>query len=278
MMRTIDTTNFGQVDAPTDFGAVPMLQWVPIADLVVDDSYQREIRGAGRKNVETIAAAFQWIKFSPVVVSPVAGGKFAIIDGQHRVTAAALIGITEVPCQVVVADRSTQAEAFVAINGGATRVSRQQVFAAQKAAGDPLACAVAEACESAGVRLLRYQKAASQLAMGETLAVGAIESLYRQHGRDLLIATLRCILASSEDYPGNLCGPIIKAIGVVLGDHPEWSSAGEALISAFREIDLEDALRDARAKAARMRGVAAGDLLQASIIDHLDASFGRRAA
>lgn len=81
--RPIDTAGFQPPAVTPDMGAAPMLQWVPIADLVVDDRYQRRIAGAGRSNVRRIAEGFCWSKFAPVIVAPVAGGKFAIIDGQH---------------------------------------------------------------------------------------------------------------------------------------------------------------------------------------------------
>ena len=53
---------------------------VKINDLVVDPAYQRPIIGKGRQNVDRIARAFSWSCFAPVVVSPVAGGKFAIFS------------------------------------------------------------------------------------------------------------------------------------------------------------------------------------------------------
>jgi hypothetical protein len=49
-------------------GAVPMLQWIKIADLVVDPAYQRPIIHMGRLNVDRIARSFSWSCFSPVVV------------------------------------------------------------------------------------------------------------------------------------------------------------------------------------------------------------------
>jgi hypothetical protein len=270
MMRPIDTAPFGAVDAPADLGAVPILQWVAIADLVVDESYQREIRGAGRKNVLAIAGAFQWIKFSPVIVSPVAGGKFAIIDGQHRVTAAALIGITDVPAQVVVADRATQARAFTAINASATRVSTLQIFAARLAAGDEVAVAVAACCAAAGVVPLRYPKGMSDLKPGETLAVGALEAVFRAHGRDVLELALRCIRETKNDLVGAVNATAVKAVAVALAEAPHALPVA-AVIRAFDEFDLAEASAEARAKATRMRGISAADLLAAMISTHLDA-------
>jgi hypothetical protein len=95
-----------------------------IADLVVDPAYQRPIIGKGRQNVDRIARTFSWSCFAPVVVSPVEGGKFAIIDGQHRTTSAALVGFESVPCQIVIAAREEQAAAFKAINGTTTPISQ----------------------------------------------------------------------------------------------------------------------------------------------------------
>jgi hypothetical protein len=87
-MRPISTEGFEKPES-TSPGAVPMLQWLKIEDLVVDPAYQRPIVGHGRRNVDRIAREFSWSCFAPVVVSPVEGGKFAIIDGQHRTTSAA---------------------------------------------------------------------------------------------------------------------------------------------------------------------------------------------
>ncbi|MEA2772249.1 MAG: hypothetical protein QOD93_5211 [Acetobacteraceae bacterium] len=77
---------------------------------------------AGSVNIARIAEYFEWSKFSPVIVAPVEGGLFSIIDGQHRATAAALRGVPEVPCEIVHIDRTRQAEAFAAINDNTTKV------------------------------------------------------------------------------------------------------------------------------------------------------------
>jgi hypothetical protein len=112
-----------------------MLQWLKITDLVVDPTYQRPIVGTGRRNVTRIARVFSWSCFAPVVVSPVEGGLSAIIDGQHRTTAAALVGLETVPCQIVIAGREEQAAAFKAINGVTTPISRMALHAAALVAG-----------------------------------------------------------------------------------------------------------------------------------------------
>lgn len=60
-------------------------------------------------------------QFAPIIGAPIEGGQWAIVDGQHRTTAAVLRGIEKVPCQVVQADRIQQAAAFAAVNGSVTK-------------------------------------------------------------------------------------------------------------------------------------------------------------
>jgi hypothetical protein len=81
--------------------------------------------------VKLIAENFDWSKFAPVIVAPVEAGRFAIVDGQHRTTAAVLRGQKTVPCQIVQADRAKQAEAFAAVNGNVTKTNAQQLFHAR---------------------------------------------------------------------------------------------------------------------------------------------------
>jgi hypothetical protein len=227
-----------------------MLQWVKIADLVVDPSYQRPIFGEGRRNVDRIARNFRWSYFAPVVVSPVEGGKFAIIDGQHRTTAAALVGIESVPCQVVIAGRDEQAAAFKAINGATTRISRMALHAAAVVANEQEALEIAEVCADAGVELLRYPVPLESQAPGQTMAVGAIQAVLRRYGREVVVTALRCFTRSSNNRPGVLTARMIKAMCEVLHRNPGWRS-GFVLLAAVDRLDLAAVERHALRLAAQ---------------------------
>jgi ParB-like nuclease domain len=161
-MRPISTEGFEKPKA-ISAGAVPMLQWLKIADLVVDPAYQRPIVGKGRQNVDRIVRSFSWSCFAPVVVSPIEGGKFAIIDGQHRTTSAAILGFESVPCQVVIAAREEQAAAFKAINGTTTPISQMALHAAALVARESWAVQIAHVCACAEVELLRALRASIDL-------------------------------------------------------------------------------------------------------------------
>jgi hypothetical protein len=260
-----------------EFGPAAQLQWLPVERLVVDESYQREIRGAGIANIRSIAGCFEWCKFAPVIVSPIAGGLFAIVDGAHRTTAAASCGIKEVPCQVVIADQKQQAACFDALNGATTHLSSLHRFKARLLAGDALALRADKVANSAGVKLIMGTTANSRLGPNETAAFTIIEKIIQRYGEAFAVTVLRCVISASAGRYGFLTVPIIKAVADVLADHKEWA-ANEALIEAFAGFQLVGAKTHAAAQAAVDRRLSASLLLQAAIIERLSWKLDGRPA
>jgi hypothetical protein len=236
-MRPISTEGFEKPESAAA-GAAPVLQWMRIADLVVDPAYQRPIVGQGRRNVDRIVRSFSWSCFAPVVVSPVEGGRFAIIDGQHRTTAAAILGIESVPCQIVIAAQEEQAAAFKAINSTITPISQMALHAAALVANEPSAIQMAHVCACADVELLRYPVAVNKQGPGQTMAAGAMARCLQQYGEVMLITALQCVTRTSNNKPGALTARMIKALCAVLHGNPGWLDRGVALIEVFDSIDL----------------------------------------
>lgn len=222
-----------------------MLQWLRIEDMVVDPAYQRPIVGQGRRNVLRIAEAFSWACFSPVVVAPIEGGKFAIIDGQHRTTAAALVGFESVPCQIVIAAREQQAIAFKAINGITVPISPMSLYAAALVAHEPWAVEVTDVCARADVELLRYPVPVERQHPGQTMAVGAIARCLKGYGPATLITALQCITQTTNNKPGALTARMIRALCEVLNKRPDWRDSGLMLLDVFDRIDLLAIQREA---------------------------------
>lgn len=267
-VRKIDTSSFVALTAIPEPGPAPMLQWVKIADLVVDERYQRPIYGAGRINVRRIAEAFCWSKFAPLIVAPVAGGGFAIVDGQHRATAAALNGFESVPAQVIVASATEQADAFKAINGTVTKVSPLALHHAAVAAGDPGALEIVEVCAAAGVEIAPYPKMPDRMKPGETLALGAVRKMLNAFGRETVITALQCITETANAGPGVVSMHNILAISAVLGANHRWRDAGGALLAAFDEISLEEEHEEA-VVTRRGKGVALWEVMSWRLADRL---------
>ena len=269
-MRPIDISESAPLARPETSGAAPQLMWLKIADLVVDESYQREIAEQGRRKVRKIAAEFDWDFFAPVIVSPVAGGRYAIVDGQHRTSGALLAGHESVPCTVILCDRRKQALAFDTINGNVTRVSLAQRFRALVAAGDEEALRLDALLARAGVRL-RVSSGGKQRAdalPGDTFAFAAIRAPVVKYGEPAVEMALHCILNSANGRSGYIGAVAIRAMSQVLFDRLEWLKSSR-LLAAFRVFDIDTAARASEAEAHGRKGVVAADILRGKVTTFL---------
>lgn len=249
----------------------PTMKWMAVSELVVDCSYQREIGQRGGNNVKKIAQAFDWCQFGPVVVALARGerGKYAIIDGQHRVTAAALCGIKELPCLVVEADHERQAAAFAAINTQVTAPTPMQLHAARLVAGDVQAVLLDRVCRESGVTIMRYPVAAQNMKPGETLAAGQLRNYLGRYGKDILGTALRCITKTADGNIGMVRAPIIAALCSVFAAEPDFMASEKKLLAAMNKFNFakqfDKALSDARATKQSFTAV-----MVDMIADHLD--------
>lgn len=245
-----------------DLGTPPELAWIDISLLRIDLSYQREILRSGRKNVIEIAAHFDWSQFATCIVARIPGGLYAIVDGQHRTTAAACRGATKVPCQIIAATAEQQAAAFAAINGNVTKMTPLQLHAARVKAGDRRARALDRACAAAGVEILRYPVPANNIKPGQTLAVSCLADALTAFGADTLTTALSCITRTADGNVGLLRAPIIKGLCQVLSQRPKLTTNLEAAIRLAETIDFDTMLEDASVQARRTRRQVAAVLVE----------------
>ncbi|WP_316172444.1 ParB/RepB/Spo0J family partition protein [Bradyrhizobium sp. SZCCHNRI2049] len=257
--RSIDTSDYAAIEVPADFGVPPRLEWIAISDLVIDEDYQRGITAQGRTNVRRIAAGFGWALFAPIVVAPADDQRFAIVDGQHRATAAKLAGLDRVPCAIIAVDRALQAKAFAGINGQVTRMQGVHLFHAAVAAGDPDAVRTAMVCKAAGVSIVRNPTQANQLKAGETNVATALTRAILRHGNEAAIAALKAIVGSRNGNAGMLSGTVILGAIAALAEAPHWIEDQAALARAFEQIDLKALQNKARVAAAGTPGATAID-------------------
>ena len=247
-MRPLDPTITALPKTDFQPGPAPMLSWIKTDRFVVDDTYQREIGKRGRLNILYIAENFDWSKFAPVIVAPVEGGRYAIVDGQHRTTAAMLRGIEEVPCQIVQADRAQQAAAYAAVNGNVTKTTPHQLFHAKLAAGDLEATELDEVCRAGGVKVLRRNIITAKMAVGETQAVGALARCLSNFGRSTLITALQCLTETADGNAGYVRATIVEGYCEALHRTP-WVDMGEQLLRAmddFCVVDMWGEITDGR--------------------------------
>ena len=186
--RSVDVSKIAPLVAAEQ--PAPMLDWVPIARLLIDDEYQRPLVGSNWAAIQKIAANFQWAHFSPILVAPVENGLFAVIDGQHRVHAAAICGFLTVPAMVVLMPRAGQAAAFAAVNGMRVNVTLPQLYRAALAAGEGWAVRCDDVVSQAGCRLMGYNVSAANRKPREIYAVGLVRKMILGGHADAVRAVL----------------------------------------------------------------------------------------
>jgi ParB-like nuclease domain len=261
---------------PLRDGPIPSLDWIAVNRLMIDKTYQRNVSRAGSANIARIAEYFEWSKFSPVIIAPIEGGMFSIIDGQHRATAALLRGIERVPCQMVHIDRSSQAEAFAAINGNTTRVTPQVVYYARLTGKDPTAEEMSRVLSAAGVTVARGSRTLRDMKAGETGAVGALFKFLKKFGSETLIAALQCVTETGSGNPGFLRATVIEPLCIVLHRNPKWRDAGERLFRAMDSFHFIEAWDAATKGRKTVPSVTVQMLLADAITSHLSVTMSNK--
>jgi len=251
-LRPLEIESYKPIERRSS-GVPPMLEWIKLERLVIDETFQRQIREQGRRNVLRIAENFSWSCFTPVIVAPVEGGLYSIIDGQHRATAAKLAGAETVPCQVVLIDRQAQASAFKAINGNVTKMSPMQLWRASLAAGEEQAVALAAAAKDADLELLTYPVPKHLQRPGQTMAVQACIAAFNQYGRETFVAAISCVTRTRNNHRGILSTATIKALCQAL-DADHGMRDDPKLLEAFDKIDLQAMLLAASRAVAEGQG------------------------
>ena len=281
-LRVIDTTPFLKVlkgfKISGDIGKIPVVLWVPIKNLRINDAYQREVRESGRSNVIQIAKNFNWSKF--VLVAGSSKGQkegeepiFSIIDGQHRTIGAAVRGIDAVPC-LALWDLTVeqQADIFAAINGKVTGFSPLAIFHAEVASQNPEALKVLELAKSVGVTFARYVKPSTALMKGETVSVNTIQQMMKMYDHKLVALALKCILKASKDHNDLLNSNVIRAMCSTLDAEGTFRVPEYRLIHLMENFDLHrewmNAIMDAKTKRKYVAGA-----LQVRIFKYLDSEL-----
>ncbi|MBJ7442869.1 MAG: ParB N-terminal domain-containing protein [Sphingobium sp.] len=225
-------------------GRRPSLEFRPLGDLLIDDSYQRSIdSGPSQSLVKRIARAWDWGLCQPLNVAKRDDGALYVIDGQHRLAAARLRGdIFDLPC-VVVASRSAddEAAAFVALNQQRRPLSKLELFKAALAAGETEATVIHGALTQAGLSVATTTNPESWKP-GQVSNIGGLEYCVRQHGEKILRTSLLAASVAFHGqvlryfgtiFPGIASGVSVHGvaqgdlIGMVLGscDQSEWRDA-----------------------------------------------------
>lgn len=227
-------------------GEMGDLAILSINALRVDETYQRSMSAKSKKNVAYICKNFSWIKFTPIIVVEIPGNLFAVIDGQHRATAAMTLSISEIPCCVMKCTPEQAAAAFAAINGRVTSISPADIWHAEVAAKDPDAMAVKRVLDAADVTIIRKNISRYDIKVGQSRSINVIRRAFEKHGPDLLTTALQCITQTGNGNPGFISGAVINGIINAIRTKKELLGNPSRLFDIFDMIDLEELVEKAR--------------------------------
>lgn len=279
--RAIDLADFQPVSLAEQ--PAPTLRWVPVAELVIDDRYQRALTAKGRVLVQRIAAGFDWARFGALMVAGTVDGSFAVVDGQHRAHAAALCGLERVPCVVVPMTPVQQASAFGAINTDRLALDRGALFRARLAAGDPVAVAADRAVSAAGCRLLTFQRSSTQRRPAEISVHALILRMVTAGEAEAVTIGLRAIrdsAAGQEPVPAHGIRvweqPVLMPWLTALATNAQFLRLPD-LSGIFDEIDWDHEI-DVQRQWARARGLPYRRLIADRIVAILAAARRQQVA
>ncbi len=178
-MQTANTENGIQSG-----GAEQQIQMLPLARIVTED-YQRVLN---MKNVAGIVRDFDPAKLGVLVVSHRADGSYAVLDGQHRLTALRKLGFASANC-IVLEGMTIQQEAdyFRRQNENKQSLRIADTFNAAVWAEDEESVMIKAVLDRYGFRL---GKSGHPMCI---CAIGALQSIIRQFGVDVLDLTLASI-------------------------------------------------------------------------------------
>lgn len=156
------------------------IEWIKKA------KYNRKVN---EKQARRIAKNFDDRLFGNLVVS-CRDEQYYILDGQHRLAAAAMIGRSKVPC-IVIFDLTEKEEAalYLQYNKERTALVPLDYFKARCIAGDPLAIEIRDTVDEAGMTF-----------SGGLHCIYSIEQLFKRYGKQAL---LHALLTVSDAWPGN---------------------------------------------------------------------------
>lgn len=219
------------------YGLIPDMEWLLIDNLIIDDRYQRDtVTRRGLKNIQTIRDNFSWAKLSPLTVADLGTGKYAVIDGQHRLEAARQLGdIDALPCWILPqVNTAQQAEAFIGINKNRVDITAYAVYKAEVAAGVGSAVMVNEFCKKNNIIIPKNSVASA--APNVTNALCAIRNALMKGQEEQLTYAINIIRQAFPFKSGQLKAEIIK---LIVGLYNEYGNkiTPQILIEALRSFE-----------------------------------------
>lgn len=243
-------------------GSPPTLEWVPLDQLSIDESYQRNIDNPrSQAMIARIAKNWDWRLYQPLSVARRDEFGLVVIDGQHRLAAARQRGdIPHLPAVISrFDDVASEARAFEAMNRERRTMSRLDRYRAAAVAGDPPTLEAMAAVTAAGLSLAPHENSISWKP-GQLACIGGIVRSIKRDGRKVVEAALVALAEGFEGEQLNYAGSILPGLVAIYASPPDdfdpdrlIEALGEKMQEEWREEALLIAKRNAWASDTAMR-------------------------
>jgi len=240
----------------------PYVTALSVEALFPDRTYQRDLDPA---RVARMAKAYDPALVGIVEVSARDGGRYAILDGQHRWAMTKDLAFEQdtaphIACRVHTGLTITEEAALY----GRLNTTRKQLtgwdrWKARRGAGETVCLAIEEACARAGWTV-SYRSSTR----GHLTCTTALEKAYNLGGAPFITYILGIVSAAWNDDPDGATLPIIGGLAGVIGAYGDSNLDRERLITALSAVVPRQLT--ARAAAARELHKGTVDKLTAHVI------------
>lgn len=231
VFASIEATKPGPANEAID------LRFIPVAELLIDQAYQRKLSEKSKRVIRKIVGEFTWSRFGAINVAERPEGGFLVIDGQHRAIAALHCGVTDVPATVSAGAQAAQALDFVAVNSNRSAVTAVDKFRARVTAGEPDALELDE--------VLRGLEISADVAPGcvmkpkETRSISLLQKLIKSPGKGILFTALELLIDAQPDTTNLLSSFAIEVTAIVTTRVIDKGGDIDRLAGILEETDFE---------------------------------------
>lgn len=209
---------------------------IPVGMLTIPDTYQRAAHGHEKK----IASKWDKRKAGALTVS-YRGGQLNVIDGQHRLLAAKMVGEQSMPCQIY-ENLSENEEAIIFGNQDENKIKLRTVekLRALIVGGDRTATILRTICDEYGIVLIpQDSKESAPVLTGLRVTLSTLSN-YGESSIRWIFDTIR--KSGWHLVPGAYSESNINSLRNIYVAHKnELNRVQERIVSVYKEIDYDTA-------------------------------------
>jgi hypothetical protein len=247
------------------------LLMIPTGDLFVDRRYQR---GLVKTQVRRLVEGWDWDKYHPIIVSHRADGRYAILAGQQRTTAAIELGIPALPSILQKqTDIRQEAKSYLG-SGQIANIQAGDRFKARLIANEQKAFDIWNEINAAGFTL-QCMKEEEGTSFSDPFSISAVYSAETVFDVGYLGRVLNIIMKAWGDRPTKdmVQSNMIRGVYLALRHIEQYEISDEEVAKRFTSQEVKGVLDKG---ADRYRSMVVGRSMDAGVAAVLVDTFNYR--